>query len=122
MGNFQQKINNITQSLSPPITKSADIPVDAGTFHSNTSIKKAVLEYESGYFKSISEDSSIGCKTSDDEYTTYDTKTEKSEKELNDTTRDLGLPKDGLASVLREKGNSAKGTKTSVYRHGEQNF
>ena len=81
------------------------------------------------YFTSNSEDSNIKCETSDDEYTTYDTKTRHSErwsqKEWNDLIRDLGLPKDGaeyLASVLKVKGNSENGTKSSVYRNREQNF
>ena len=37
----------------------------------------------------------------------------------------MGLPLDGaehLASALKEKGNLAKGTKSSVYRNREQNF
>ena len=37
----------------------------------------------------------------------------------------MGLPKDGakhLATALKEKGNSAKGIKSSVYRNKEQNF
>ena len=80
--------------------KPADIPVDAGTSHSNTKKKKAVLEHETDYVTSSSEDSNIKCETSDDEYTTYDTKTIHSErwfqKKLNDSIRDLGLPKDFL--------------------------
>ena len=76
--------------------KPTDIPVDTGTSHSNTKKKKTVLEHETDYFTSSNEDSSNECETSDDEYTTYDTKTRHSErwsqKELNDLIRDLALP------------------------------
>ena len=69
--------------------KTADIPVDAGTSNSNTQKKKEVLEHKTDYFTSSIEDPNIECETSDDEYTTYDTKTRHSErcfqKELNDS-------------------------------------
>ena len=60
--------------------KSADIPVNAGTSHSDTNKKKAVLESETDYFTSNSEDSNIECETSDDEYTTYEPKIRYSEE------------------------------------------
>ena len=44
---------------------------------------------------------------------------------MNKLIRDLELPEDGvghLASASKEKGSSAKGTKSRVYRNGKQNF
>ena len=44
---------------------------------------------------------------------------------MNDLIRDLRIFKDGaeqLASALKETGNSAQGTKSSVHRSTEQNF
>ena len=107
----------------------ADIPVTLAPLIPTLKKNKAVLEDEKDYFTSSSEDSNIECETSDDEYTTYDTKTRHSErwsqKELNDLIQDLRLPKNGaehLASALNEEGNLAKGTESSVHRNGEQNF
>ena len=84
--------NTISSVIGPQIRKPADIPVNASTSHSNIKKKKAVLGHETDYFTSSSEDSNIECKTSDDEYTTYETKTRHSErwskKELNDLIRD----------------------------------
>ena len=83
MGNFQEKsiaYNTVSSAIGPQTKKPADIPVDAGTSHSNTKKKKAVLEHETDYFTSRSEDSNNECETSDDEYTTYDTNTRHSER------------------------------------------
>ena len=84
--------NTVSSVIGSQMKKTADISVDAGTSHSSTKKKKAVLEHETDYFTNSSEDSNIECETYDDEYTTYDTKTRHSEwwsqKELNDLIRD----------------------------------
>ena len=100
--------NTVSWVIGPQKKKLVHIPVDAETSHSNTKKKKTILEYETDYFTSSSEDSNFQCETSDDEYTTYDTKTRYSErwsqKKWNKLFRDLGLPNDDaelLASALK---------------------
>ena len=69
--------HTVSSVIKLQIKKTADAPVDAGTFHLNPQKTKAVQKHEK--YTSSSENSDTKCETTDNEYTLYDTRTQRLE-------------------------------------------